>query len=994
MPVRIFAIIALVILAVTISLWSPLIASLFDWTGSNSSFLQGLDSLLQIVLLLGAGVLGFLTWMAQRKRTISRDDNEPGEGDRISTGDISNSTVFVGNDNTVMQPPQPPSFREIITTYYHTLKKECNRLPLGIVDPRFSGSDDQIPLASVYTDLDVVARPRKEGEKGREWMLRLARDSDGERGPLLTALSERESARVVVLGDPGSGKTTFVHYLARQLALISLGGNPSKDLPESFVGLLPLRLVLRELGPHLPDNNSCGTAELLWDGIQRELKKNGVGADQLEAGFPALRDHLRERGFFLLDGLDEAPEAGGRRRCLLQSIQAFSDTLGPSARVLVTARPYAYGGEHYLAGFSQLTLAALNRNQMNGFVENWYRAMMPLMSWQEPAALERGNKLKTTFNERDYLADLGSRPLLLTLICSLHSSNSKLPEDRADLYEESVLLLLHRWQSRLDEPDETGARLLDKETIEALNDVEVLRSGLERLAFVTHERQGVQEQRDDAPADIEDETILGILAKVLPEEGGNSKGLLRFLDRRAGLLTGRGDGTYAFVHRSFQEYLAACHLAETAVDLAVDLKELLHRDQQWWREVALLIVGKRRQGGMGVALGLLNDLLVEAACKVEDEEFYYRLAALVGMGLLDLRAAERAGTHAVYVAVRERARGWLVQMLDQGGLALSERAKAAEVLGRLGDLRPGVGLGRDNLPDIDWMEMEVGSFTMGSDDDLDYEKSAHQLKLPAFSISRYPVTNVQYGAFVKAGGYTEQRWWSKEGLNWLQGKDSDLSLIDDADLRKSYEAHLQFRPVERRQEPFYWNESRWNGRNQPVVGICWYEAMAFSAWLDVELRQQRPELFAQGMALRLPTEAEWERAARGTDGRRYPWGEDWQAGQANTEEAGLKETSPVGLFASSQGESIPADMVGNSWEWCHSRWGTDPSKPEYGYPYDDQRYRERELASGLSWRIVRGGSWYDDKDTARCAYRYRDIPDDYDLYIGCRVVLSLAIPES
>ena len=180
-----------------------------------------------------------------------------------------------------------------------------------------------------------------------------------------------------------------------------------------------------------------------------------------------------------------------------------------------------------------------------------------------------------------------------------------------------------------------------------------------------------------------------------------------------------------------------------------------------------------------------------------------------------------------------------------------------------------------------------------------------------------------------------------------------------------------------------------------MVGISWYEAMAFCVWLDAQMRQQQPELFTGDAVMRLPTEAEWERAACGTGGHRYPWGEEWREDNANTKEADLERTSAVGLFGDTQGHGSPADMIGNCWEWCQSRWGRNSHRePDYGYPYDEHRFRDREQPTGSDLRIVRGGSWYNDKDAARCACRLRDIPDSYLNIIGCRVVLSLAISAS
>ena len=203
--------------------------------------------------------------------------------------------------------------------------------------------------------------------------------------------------------------------------------------------------------------------------------------------------------------------------------------------------------------------------------------------------------------------------------------------------------------------------------------------------------------------------------------------------------------------------------------------------------------------------------------------------------------------------------------------------------------------------------------------------------------------------------------------------------------------------------------------NEPVVMVNWHDALRFCAWLTEAWAQHLPP----GWGVSLPSEAEWEKAARGGEQvparpmpfaladavpalqaclaapgmanplprRAYPWGDDFDPDRANAQHL-VGEPSAVGAFA---GESSPVgaeDLAGNVWEWTRSLWGKDWAKPDFGYPYrvDDAR-REDASAKDDVLRVVRGGSWLDHADGARCAVRYGLTPGRRLDFLGFRVVL-------
>jgi formylglycine-generating enzyme required for sulfatase activity len=232
----------------------------------------------------------------------------------------------------------------------------------------------------------------------------------------------------------------------------------------------------------------------------------------------------------------------------------------------------------------------------------------------------------------------------------------------------------------------------------------------------------------------------------------------------------------------------------------------------------------------------------------------------------------------------------------------------------------------------------------------------HKHQIHAFAIGKFPVTNAQFAEFIWADGYLKEQYWTAMGWKWQRGR-------------------LASTNEQNQQEPYFWRERRLNQPRYPVVGISWYEAVAYCNWLSER----------DGAKYRLPSEREWEYAARGDDSTRvFPWGDTFDRGRANTSEAGFGGTTPVTHFPAGTSPFGVWDMAGNVFEWTLSKWGANWQELQFPYPYRPESGCEDPEGSGA--RIIRGGSWFNPYAEAKCAHRARYLAGSRASSIGFRVL--------
>ncbi len=808
------------------------------------------------------------------------------------------------------------------------------------------GVADRIPLRLELIDLFVPLKARIEMPKGETWArdLELAgrRMADPERVAAGERLSEpvpllgllEKQGGLVVLGDPGAGKTTFLKYVA---LLHATGRCPEKRLPV----LLALSAYANALAEH--DQRLDDFIAGYFHSLGANVPLDDLLRQALEGG----------RALVMLDGLDEVTNLNLRDTVVRRVVDFFTLHRRAGNKFLITSRIVGYRDVRPSAeGLGECTLVDFDDAEITEFASKWTAAL------EKAAAGDTAVAAQDAARERCELLDavrrnpgvrrLAANPLLLTVLALVKRQGVILPERRVELYQKYVDTLLSSWNR---------ARGLDRAPAHEL-DVSVTLKTLAPLALWMHTISpgaGLVKK-----VDLEDELIrlLTKRGEVEPEKVAH-----RFLEevrQHAGLLLERGPGQYGFIHLTFEEYLAAVALAQQgqeSVDPVVGTI-LQHVAEPAWREVIVLAVGylgvvqQRDQAASTVVEGLLTRAETTKGLSV----------AVAGEAVADASSAVTPGCRTNTV------NSLLCTISDSVGVGARVRAEAGNALARLGD--PRIEVVPRTLEDLGAMEfcyVPPGPFVMGEGETARVNESLTY----GCWIGRYPVTVAQFDWFVKEGGYGRAEFWEDaiRAKCWRDGR-----------LRPRYEDEWAAGP-QAVGSPF-------DLPNHPIVGVSWYEALAYGRWLTSRWREHLPE----GYALRLPAGAEWEKTARGGQQlptpntvrtlaqgldltqpagwqanpkpqRSYPWGDEFDANRTNCAETGIDATSVSGCFDSGASPYGVCDLAGNVWEWCRD--------------------------AGDELRVLRGGAFnLGPAGYVRCAIRDRINPGYRFGYVGFRVVAS------
>lgn len=881
-------------------------------------------------------------------------------------------------------------------TYLLRLQRFCQHLPLAALGGDELG-DGEIKLDQVYTELKTLSR-RDGGGKNLH-----GRAVAEEEPPLTAVEAVANFQRMILLGEPGGGKSTFVKKLSGWLAGAALDKEVQPP-PGLTAEATPVFLVLRDLTSRLDGIAAQHLRQRALDNAlmaafeeQLQLDMRDLGAETYLEKF--YEDLQNGDNLLVLDGLDEVPT---RLRPLLQRLAGLLIDEYQFARTIVTCRVRSYDKSAGFSNFTTVQLAPLDQEAIEKFIRAWYRAQHDAGRYGESQATDKSVKLIE--NLQRLPQKLKQNPMMLTTIAIVDQNNVGLPKERVKLYRQAVEVLLIRWQREKD----LEKSLLPPEIRSLLDEESQLMEMLVVLAYQAHQvsresQESADLDRDEILRILNDDAFLGSYAL--------GEAFLSYVDHRAGILVGRGGSqtkpqVYSFPHRVFQEYLAGCYLIGHG-DPQSECWERAKEGEYWSLAIQLGVedLFYNQPRNMRNRRALLQ--LAYSMCN-HDPRYLHELPRIVLWSAniaeivpqewfeKDNLPGENSGT--VYL---QRLRQQLPELLHSN-LLPSERLEAGRHLARLGDPREAI----TTLHKMEFCYVPGGPFYMGSKEKeaYDNEKPRHLNKSvnAGFWIGRYPLSNSQFSCFVGDGGYNDPQWWveAKEAGLWSEdGFVGGWYEFDEKDLLKFIHEEVARKQPFDSGEPFMFP-------NHPVVGISWYEALAYCRWVTLLLREKG--LLAEGEEIRLPSEAEWEKAARGglkiasssliraadqmkaqipevqliknvSSKRRYPWGEQEPTNEHLNCNYDAGVTSAAGCFPQGKSPCGCEELSGTVWEWTRSKW-----RGNYNAAADN------EIDASGADRVIRGGSWAGNARSCRVSYRGRVDPAFRDYDLGFRLLRTIS----
>jgi formylglycine-generating enzyme required for sulfatase activity len=877
------------------------------------------------------------------------------------------NALILGND---AEPTVPPELASLIRVHRPTNVKEFRLCRI------VEWSSPRYHLDKQFVNLTILL------DQGETAQQRWQRAEDFRFNDLRDVLKKTENDPVLaLLGAPGSGKSTLLRRLQLDHSVDRLrnGG----DQINFFVQLNGYR---PKANGQTPD--PCEWLEEKWSALYPQL--------------PPLQSYLSQgRTLLLLDALNEMQhKSTADYHRLVDHWRSFAQEASRQGnRVLFSCRSLDYSASLSSPDLRvpQIEVQPMNTEQMREFL----RAYAPQNEERIWKDLEGSPQF-----------DLFKTPYFLKLLCEQVEAIGEMPKGRAALFTGFVRQVLGREiNGKLFQLD---VGLLVRSDHEKLthgkwrDDLELPDRGLliQKLSELAYKMQIRGLKTESAQVRVPYYDALDLVAHEQAENVLDAGFSLNVLDKDL------KEYEIMFFHQLLQEFFAARLLAREPKPELVHVEWAVDKvDPPLEKILAELAIGDPLpplpQTGW-------EETTLSAAPMAKDSDEFIR--SLIPHNLpLAGRCAALAEVN-VSEGLKARIRQELISRTQNMQTDRRARIAAGEALGIIGDPRfeRKIGMyGEYLLPSL--IDIPGGIYTIGDDQsEYDNEQLVHQVELSQFKIGQFPVTNAEYKCFINAKGYEDEQWWdTEESKIWLREggvegmkecyREYRKSLQDWTEdgcreffaqnlaTKEDLDSWLQFlrwKDEEFEQwlteiypsgtlfrQPSHWDDSRLNNPSQPVVGVTWFEACAYCSWLTANAQ-------LEDRVFRLPSDIEFEAAARGLEGRKFPYPGEFDSSRCNTFESHIRRTTPVGIFDNATPEGV-FDLTGNA--YTHTLSIFDQQK--FPYPYKPDDGRENIYQTGVG-RSARGGSFHDDVMCARPAFCNSGHPAGRDNRFGFRVVCS------
>lgn len=885
------------------------------------------------------------------------------------------------------QLPQPPNLTPEaggVQAYLRFLARYLDRIDIGSPAQVISSVETvgpKIPqlLETVCTKCRVRRVLQVTGSQDTLDISNIERD-------IFAAIADA-GKRIVLLGHPGSGKTTAARWLSIRYAQMYLTGRSYS---------IPIYVPLRHI-----DISTI-------DGVNALVDAALLGLESFP-DHPEVRQYLKSnhnRLSIVIDGLDELPirsKHGEYRSSSLQrlysGLEVFLES-GEGHQVLITSRlqDYLHNPDFHYPDAEHLLISDLTIEQIDKCIHNWHRAAQKISVGAADQHVDwsaRDVQIRNLVRNDTDLASFAANPLCLNLLQLVYQEPNVRQLSVSRICELAITTLLF---ARVDDAltpvvADTGISISEYRDLllAVLSDIAV--EAVDSVATGGDGAVPFGRLQSSVIARVGATTATDYL-----KYGSLIHPVMTEIVRGQGVLISMNAQYFMFAHNLFRDTLAGRALKSSG-----DAECSRRAKSMAWSKVFRHIAGLALTDTSRVLeVAALAHALYAESRPSGNTVILASAAEIIGEFRMSRETVIESSLFRDFVADMQQS---LIRYATDREIPAGHRVELGMLLGRVGD--PRIRTIRDGGADPARYFVVLGSgrFTLGAGPATNfvnpkyrsvYPKKLEEVPFGEFSIGRYLVTNDEYAEFIEDGGYSTDHYWQADGgLEWLREDESTISKLRElmrassmthfyTDLQNGRITELEINDAIDamlfRKFPLYWYDRKMNGPNQPVVGVNWWEAKAYARWFA---SRQIPDNWRDSVDVDLPTEYEWERCAR--EGGRNSTDTIWASGQHeenahwNALHRLLPAPSPVGIYPwGSPSPEGPHDLIGNVWEWTTSVM----------HDYSAERIHDAFSAGGLQDRIVRGGSWLSAEPlSATISFRSFDPPCNAYDDLGFRLVL-------